>query len=314
MIYVDNAATTAVHMSVLQAMEPYFTQLYGNPSAQHAAGHAAHEGMHKARNTVASCLGCTDREIIFTASGSEADNQALRTAVAWGKAHGRNHVVTVAIEHPAILRTLDALQKEEDIEVSRVTPTHEGVITPEAVAELLRPTTCLVSVMTLNNEVGTLQPVHLISEKAHKAGALFHTDAVQAMGHVPYTMDDYGADMLSLSAHKFHGPKGIGALICRESAFNQKLEPVSLVYGGGQERGHRAATENIPGMVGLATALKEATDCIQEYLAHVYKLRTHLMEGLLEIPGSHLMGDPNARVGILNICFEDVNRDRKSVV
>jgi cysteine desulfurase len=311
MIYADNAATTAVHQSVLAAMIPLFAQNgYANPSSQHAAGREARTVEDSARKTVADGLGCSPREVIFTASGSEADNQALRTAAAWGRKRGRMHIVSSAFEHPAILRTLEALASE-GFETTLVSPTPEGIIEPEAVRQAVRPRqTCLVSVMTVNNEIGTIQPIPQIAAVAHEAGALCHTDAVQAVGHVPVNMVDMGVDMLSLSAHKFHGPKGIGALLCRETAFGEALSVVPLVLGGGQERGRRAGTENVPGIAGLAEALAESLDHLDENARCTQALRDRLIEGLCAIEGSHLMGDRTRRnPGTVNVCFEGVNRE-----
>lgn len=309
MIYADNAATTAVHRSVLDAMLPFFTQTYGNAGAQHAAGRAAREALDDARATVARCLGCAPREVIFTGGGSEADNQALRTAAAWGRARGRMHLVSSAFEHPAVLRTLEDLMCE-GFEVTLVDPTPAGIVEAPAVEAALRDDTCLVSVMAVNNEVGTVQPVAAIAKAAHTRGALFHTDAVQGAGRVPLDMTDMGIDMLSLSAHKFHGPKGVGALLCRAEALGGPLIPFSLVLGGGQERGHRAGTENVAGIVGLAAALREACSDLDENAARTVRLRDRLIAGLAAVPGAHLMGDPVRRnAGTVNMCFEGVHRE-----
>lgn len=310
MIYADNAATTAVHPSVLAAMLPYFGELYGNPGAQHGPGRAAAEAVAAARADVAGCMGCSPSEVVFCASGSEADNQALRTAAAWGRAHGRDHVVTTAFEHPAILRTCEALGRE-GFSVTRVDPDGNGIVEADAIrAAVLPGRTCLVSVMTVNNEVGTLQPVAEIAAAAHEAGALFHTDAVQGAGHVPLDMEGMGIDMLSLSAHKFHGPKGVGALLCRSDAFGEKIEVVRVIHGGGQERGRRAGTENVPGIVGLACALREACGHLEERAHLAGSLRDRLIEGLLGIDGAHLVGDRLRRnPGTVNVAFEGVNRE-----
>ncbi len=310
MIYADNAATTAVHPGVLAAMMPAFTECFANPSSPHAAGRAAAQAERDARRTVARLLGCEPRELIFTASGSEADNQALRTAAAWGRAHGRAHIVSSAFEHPAILRTLDDLARE-GFEVTLVAPTLAGIVEPDAVRAAVRPgETCLVSVMTVNNEVGTVQPVAQIARIAHEAGALAHTDAVQAVAHVPVDVAGMGVDMLSLSAHKFHGPKGIGALVCRTTALGEPLPVVPLVRGGGQERGRRAGTENVPGMVGMAQALTEAAEGFERDCAYVSGMRDRLIDGLTSIEGAHLMGDRTQRnPGTVNVCFEGVNRE-----
>ena len=314
MIYFDNAATTALHQSVLDAMLPYFAQLPGNPGAQHAAGRRAAEAVRDARAAVARRLGCDARDVVFTASGSEADNQAIRTALAWGAGHGRAHVVTSAFEHPAVLRTLAALEARGACTVTRVAPTPAGIVEPGAVAEALRGhdgEVALVSVMTVNNEVGTVQPVRELAALAHGAGALFHTDAVQAAGHVPLDMAGTGIDLLSLSAHKFHGPKGVGVLACRPTAPDgNALACTPLVFGGGQERGRRAGTENVPGIVGLAAALDEACGNLEADAAYAAGLRDRLVAGLTAIPGTHLVGDRARRnPGTVNVCFEGVHRE-----
>ncbi len=310
MIYADNAATTSVHEGVLQAMLPFFSQTFGNPGAQHAAGRAAAEAVRTSRELVAKNLGCDPREVIFCSSGSEADNQALRTAVTWGAARGRKQVVTSAFEHPAILRTLEVLEREQGIEVVRVRPDGEGLVRPADVASAVGPATCLVSVMAVNNEVGTVQPVEELAGVAHKAGALFHTDAVQGAGHISLDVHAMGLDMLSLSAHKFHGPKGVGALICASQALGEPLEAACVIHGGHQERGRRAATENVPGIVGLAVALDEACGRLQQDAAYIGWMRNRLIEGLTAIPGSHLMGSLEHRnPGTVNVCFEGANRE-----
>ncbi len=309
MIYLDNAATTAVHPSVVAAIVPCYTAVYGNPGARHSAGRAARAVVDDARATVADCLGCLPEGVIFTASGSEADNQALRTGVAWGEPRGRTRIVSTSIEHPAILQTLTELLVE-GCSVTLVDPDERGYVSPESIEAVLGPDVCLVSVMTVNNEVGTVQPVAAIAEAAHRAGALFHTDAVQAMGHVPVRMDEMGIDLLSLSAHKFHGPKGVGALAFdpRPLADTPGL-PVPVVFGGGQEHGHRAGTENVPGIAGLACALREAVDDLPRYTSYVSELRDLLEEGLADIPGAHVAGAGALRSpGTLCLCFEGIDR------
>lgn len=310
MIYVDNAATTAVRPEVLQAMLPYFTQVFANPGEPHAAGRAAHDAVRESRARVADRLGCEPDDVVFTASGSESDNQAMATAVAWGEARGRTHVVTSAFEHPAVLQSLREWERR-GVEVTLVAPDAEGLVDPDAVAAAVRPgRTCLVTVMTVNNEVGTVQPVGGIARVAHDAGALFHTDAVQAVGHVSVDMAADDIDMLSVSAHKFHGPKGVGLLAARHDALGGPLAVVPLVRGGGQERGRRAATENVPGIVGLAEALALAVDGLAQSTAYVSDLRDRAMQGLLAIPGAHLMGSREHRnPGTVNVCFEGVHRE-----
>ena len=308
MIYLDNAATTAVHPSVVEAMLPCYTSVFGNPGARHAAGRAAHAAVEDARATVAACLGTIPAGVVFTASGSEADNQALRTGVAWGAPHGRTRIVSTTIEHPAILQTLTELLVE-GYSVTLVDPDDQGVVHPEAIEAVLGPDVCLVSVMTVNNEVGTVQPIAALAQAAHGCGALFHTDAVQALGHVPVRLDEMGIDLASLSAHKFHGPKGSGALVYTPAALNTPSLPTSVVFGGGQEHGHRAGTENVPGIVGLATALHEAIDDLPCYTEHVGHLRRLLEDGVRHLPGAHIMGEKVLRSpGTLCVCFEGVDR------
>ena len=309
MIYLDNAATTAVHPSVVAAIVPCYTAAYGYPGARHTAGRTARSVVDDARASVAGCLGCPPEGVVFTASGSEADNQALRTGVAWGEPRGRTRIVSTSIEHPAILQTLTELLVQGN-PVTLVDPDEHGYVSPESIEAVLGPDVCLVSVMTVNNEVGTVQPVAAIAEAAHRAGALFHTDAVQAMGHVPVRMDEMGIDLLSLSAHKFHGPKGVGALACRPEALGGAPElPVPLVFGGGQEGGRRAGTENVPGIAGLACALREAVDDLPRYTAYVGELRDLLEAGLSDIPGAHVVGTGALRSpGTLCVCFEDIDR------
>ncbi len=309
MIYLDNAATTAVHSSVVAAIVPCYTDAYGNPGARHSAGRAARTVVDDARVAVAGCLGCPPEGVIFTASGSEADNQALRTGVAWGESQGRTRIVSTSIEHPAILQTLTELLVE-GYSVTLVDPNEQGYVSPESIEAVLGPDVCLVSVMTVNNEVGTVQPVEAIAAAAHRAGALFHTDAVQAMGHVPVRMDEMGIDLLSLSAHKFHGPKGVGALAFNPEAFTGTPGlPVPVVFGGGQEHGHRAGTENVPGIAGLACALREAVDDLPRYTSYVGELRDLLEEGLADIPGAFVAGANAMRSpGTLCVCFEGIDR------
>lgn len=320
MIYLDNAATTFVHPEVLQAMLPYLTQACGNPGAQHAAGRAARYALDEAREDVASELGCAPGEVVFTSGGSEADNQALRTAAAWGLAHGRRRIVASQIEHPAVLNTVAQLA-EEGFEATLVTPDAEGVVSAEIVAAALGPDVCLVSLMAANNEVGTVQPVEQAARLAHEAGALFHTDAVQAAGHIPLDVAGMGIDLLSASGHKFHGPKGAGLLVCRSQAFGDALSPARLIYGGSQERGWRAGTENVAGIVGMAAALKEAGRDLPRYQEEVAHLRDRLQGALAEIEGAHVLAAHAPRIaGTLGMCFEGVDRqalvaalDRKGV-
>ncbi len=320
MIYLDNAATTFVHEGVLDAMLPYLRDMCGNPGAQHAAGRAARYALDEAREDMARVLGCAPGEVVFTSGGSESDNQALRTAAAWGRAHGRTRIVSSQIEHPAVLRTLEQLAGE-GFEVTLVAPNGQGVIEADALEAALGPDVCLVSLMAVNNEVGTIQPFEQAARLAHEAGALFHTDAVQAAGHIALDVQAMGVDLLSLAAHKFHGPKGMGALVCRAQAFGEPLAPARLILGGGQERGWRAGTENVPGIAGMAAALKEAVRDMPRYQQEVAALRDRLQARLAAIPGAHVLGGGAPRIaGTLCMCFEGVDRqalvaalDRKGV-
>ena len=302
MIYLDNAATTALHESVLERMLPYFGVDFGNPGSVHAAGRAALHAVMDARATVAECLGCTPRQIVFTSGGTEADNQALATGAEFGRGAHRMRMVASSIEHPAVLRALDYWNAQGFV-ITLVNPDETGVVSARAIEAVLDDDVCLVSVMSANNETGVLQPVYEIAQAAHGAGALFHTDAVQAAGHVRLNAEASGIDMLSISAHKFHGPKGVGALVCRT---HEGAEP--LIYGGGQERGRRSGTENVPGIVGLAAALEEACETMEEDAARVRGLRDRLEEQLGQIEGAYVVGKAAARVpGISNVCFEGLD-------
>ena len=299
MIYLDNAATTALHESVLERMLPYFGVDFGNPGSVHAAGRTALHAVMDARATVAECLGCTPRQIVFTSGGTEADNQALATGAEFGRGAHRMRMVASSIEHPAVLRALD-YWGAQGFAITLVNPDETGVVSARAIEAVLDDDVCLVSVMSANNETGVLQPVSEIAQAAHSAGALFHTDAVQAAGHVRLNAEASGIDMLSISAHKFHGPKGVGALVCRT---REGAEP--LIYGGGQERGRRSGTENVPGIVGLAAALEEACETMEDDAARVRGLRDRLEEQLGQIEGAYVVGKAAARVpGISNVCFE----------
>lgn len=302
MIYLDNAATTALHESVLERMLPYFGVDFGNPGSVHAAGRTALHAVMDARATVAECLGCTPRQIVFTSGGTEADNQALATGAEFGRGAHRMRMVASAIEHPAVLRALDYWETQ-GFAITLVNPDETGVVSARAIEAVLDDDVCLVSVMSANNETGVLQPVSEIAQAAHGAGALFHTDAVQAAGHVRLNAEASGIDMLSISAHKFHGPKGVGALVCRT---REGAEP--LIYGGGQERGRRSGTENVPGIVGLAAALEEACETMEDDAARVRGLRDCLEEQLGQIEGAYVVGKAAARVpGISNVCFEGLD-------
>ena len=302
MIYLDNAATTALHESVLERMLPYFGVDFGNPGSVHAAGRTALHAVMDARATVAECLGCTPRQIVFTSGGTEADNQALATGAEFGRGAHRMRMVASSIEHPAVLRALDYWENQGFV-ITLVNPDETGVVSARAIEAVLDDDVCLVSVMSANNETGVLQPISEIAQAVHGAGALFHTDAVQAAGHVRLNAEASGIDMLSISAHKFHGPKGVGALVCRT---REGAEP--LIYGGGQERGRRSGTENVPGIVGLAAALEEACETMEEDAARVRGLRDCLEEQLGHIKGAYVVGKATARVpGISNVCFEGLD-------
>ena len=300
-IYADNAATTKLSSKALDAMMPYLTEQYGNPSSLHTVGQLAAEALFGARKTVAGCLGCDPKEVIFTGGGSEADNQALLTAAEIGSRKGKKHIISDAVEHHAILHSLKRLEKQ-GFEITLLPVDGEGRVDPEAVKNAIRPDTALVSIMMANNEIGTLEPVKEIAAICHENGVLFHTDAVQAVGHIPVNVREIGCDMLSLAGHKFHGPKGVGALYARRG-----LLVSSLIEGGAQERGKRAGTENIAGIVGMSVALKEATDNLEANMAKITKLRDRLIEGLSVIPHSILNGPRNDRLpGNVNMCFEGI--------
>lgn len=302
MMYLDNAATTALHESVLERMLPYFGVDFGNPGSVHAAGRTALHAVMDARATVAECLGCTPRQIVFTSGGTEADNQALATGAEFGRRAHRMRMVASSIEHPAVLRALDYWEAQ-GFTITLVNPDETGVVSARAIEAVLDDDVCLVSVMSANNETGVLQPISEIAQAAHAAGALFHTDAVQAAGHVRLNAETSGIDMLSISAHKFHGPKGVGALVCRT---REGAEPI--IFGGGQERGRRSGTENVPGIVGLATALEEACETMEEDANRIRRLRDCLETRLGQIEGAYVVGKAAPRVpGISYVCFGGFN-------
>ena len=300
-IYADNAATTKMSRTAIDAMLPYMETYYGNPSSLHTVGQQAAEALMTARQTVAECLGCQPREITFTSGGSEADNQALVSAARIGERKGRKHIISTAFEHHAILHTLKKLEKEGfDVQLLDVGPT--GTVTAQQVADAIREDTCLVTIMYANNEIGSVLPIPEIGAVCREKGVLFHTDAVQAAGHLHIDVKAQNIDMLSLSAHKFHGPKGVGVLYAR-----QGIPLTNIIEGGAQERGKRAGTENIPGIVSMAAALQEACAHIDENAAKVSALRDKLMAGLSQIPHSALNGDPVHRLpGNVNFCFEGI--------
>lgn len=300
-IYADNAATTRVLPKVLEAMLPYFTQQYGNPSSTYPLGQEASRALISSRETIAGLLGCRPSEITFTSGGSEADNQILRTAAAWGRKHGRTHLISSTIEHHAVLHTLDALQTE-GFSVTLLPVNREGQVEPAALEKALTPETALVSVMTANNETGAIQPIGNLAALAHARGALFHTDAVQALGHIPLTLKDTDIDFLSGSAHKFHGPKGVGLLFARRG-----IELESLIFGGEQERGKRAGTENVPGIVGMAAALEEATRNLEVNAQRMAEARDALEQQLLALSGTRVHSSQVPRLpGHLNLAFDGV--------
>ena len=300
-IYADNAATTKMRRTAIEAMLPYMEEIYGNPSSLHSIGQRANEALMDARQKAASLLGCQAREITFTSGGSEADNQALRSAAVIGARKGKKHIISTAFEHHAVLHTLDALEKE-GFEVTLLDVHENGLITPDQVAEAIRPDTCLVTVMYANNEIGTIQPIAEIGRICREKGVIFHTDAVQAVGHLHINVAEQNIDMLSLSAHKFYGPKGVGLLYARKG-----IPLTNIIYGGAQEKGKRAGTENIPGIMGMAAAMEEAVTNIDAHMPYVTALRDRLIAGISRIPHSALNGDAVKRLpGNVNFCFEGI--------
>ena len=300
-VYADNAATTKVSPTAVAAMMPFLTEEYGNPSSFYSLGQRAAEALVKARETVAECLGAEPGEIYFTGGGSESDNQAIRSAAFVGAKKGKRHIISTKFEHHAVLHTLEQLEREGfDVTLLDVHP--NGVITVEDVANAIREDTCLVTIMFANNEIGTIQPIKEIGALCREKKIPFHTDAVQAVGHVPINVKEMNIDMLSLSGHKFHSPKGVGALYVRRG-----IPLKNLIEGGQQEKGKRGGTENMPGIVGMATALKESTDHMAENMKKITTLREKLITGLEKIPHSKLNGDRNLRVpGTVNFCFEGI--------
>ena len=300
-IYTDNAATTRMSDTAVAAMLPCLQGNYGNPSSLHSVGQRAAEALQGARETVARCLGCDPKEIIFTSGGSEADNQAIISAARFGALKGKKHIISTAFEHHAVLHTLKKLEKE-GFEVELLDVGELGTVTPEQVAKAIRPDTALVTIMYANNEIGSILPIPEIGAVCREKGVLFHTDAVQAAGHLHINVREQNIDMLSLSGHKFHGPKGSGVLYVKKG-----MPLVNVIEGGAQERGKRAGTENLPAIVGMAAALQEACDHIDENAAKVTALRDKLIAGLSQIPHSALNGDPVHRLpGNVNFCFEGI--------
>ena len=300
-IYADNAATTKMSAAAKAAMAPYTEDCWYNPSSLYGAGQRAKEALETARAEVARCIGAEPREIIFTSCGSESDNQALLTAAELGKKAGKRHIVSDAIEHHAVLHTLAKLEKD-GFEVTCL-PVHEdGIVRASEVEAAIREDTCLVTVMYANNEIGTIQPISEIGEICRRRGVLFHTDAVQAVGHIPVDVKADNVDMLSASAHKFHGPKGVGFLYVRRG-----VKPATLIEGGAQESGRRAGTENVAGIAAMAAALKEAVSGMETNAAKLTALRDRLIAGLAEIPHSALNGDPKRRLpSNVSFCFEGI--------
>ena len=300
-IYLDNGATTKMSQTAIHAMLPYMDTIYGNPSSLHSAGQAAAEALADARQRIAACLGCSAAEITFTSGGSETDNQAILSAARLGARKGKRHIISTAFEHHAVLHTLKKLEKE-GFTVTLLDVHENGIVLPEQVRDAIREDTCLVTVMYANNEIGSIQPIREIGAVCREKGVLFHTDAVQAAGHLPIHVQEQNIDMLSLSAHKFHGPKGIGVLYARKGIL---LTP--LIEGGAQERGKRAGTENVPAIMGMAAALDEACAHLDENAAKLTGLRDKLIAGLSEIPHSILNGDAVHRLpGNVNFCFEGI--------
>ena len=300
-VYADHAATTPVHEAARKAMLHCLEEDYGNPSSLHSVGQRAREILDQARADVAACLNADPSEIYFTGGGSEADNQALLTGALLGAKKGKKHLITTAFEHHAVLHTMKALEKQ-GFTVTYLDVHEDGVVRLSDVAAAITDDTALVSVMMVNNEIGTIQPIAEIAKLCQDKGVLFHTDAVQAVGHIPVDVKALGVDMLSLAAHKFHGPKGVGALYCRKG-----IRPEILIQGGAQERGRRGGTENMPGIVGMAAALKEAVSNLPADMEKVTALREKLIAGLSQIPHSRLNGHRELRCpGTVNFCFEGI--------
>lgn len=300
-IYADNAATTKINPVAMDVMNKCMTEVYGNPSSLHSAGQKAAEAMQKAREDIAQVLGADFREIYFTSGGTEADNQAIYSAAAFGEKKGKKHIISSAIEHHAVLHTLQRLEKE-GFEITLLDVGEDGIVRPEDVRQAIREDTALVTIMYANNEIGTLQPISEIAAICREKKVIFHTDAVQAVGHVPINVREQNIDMLSLSAHKFHGPRGIGVLYVRKG-----VPLFNLIEGGAQERGRRPGTENLPAIAGMAAALKEAVSHMAAAEEKVSSLRDILIEGLSKIPHARLNGDAKRRLpGNVNFCFEGI--------
>ena len=301
MIYADNAATTKMSDAAIHTMVSLMNEEWGNPSSLYTHGQNAREVLEKSREEVAAVIGASPEEITFTSGGSEADNQAIRSVTAIGKKSGKMHIVSTAFEHHAVLHTLEALKKE-GFEVTLLDVHENGIVRPAEAEAAIREDTCLVTVMYANNEIGTIQPIREIGEICRRKGVTFHVDAVQAVGHIPVNVEDDKIDLLSASAHKFHGPKGVGFLYARKG-----IRLTNLIEGGAQERGKRAGTENVPGIAAMAEALKEADRTMEENARHLTAMRNRLIEGLSQIPHSALNGDAQCRLpGNVNFCFEGI--------
>lgn len=300
-VYADNAATTRLSDTALKAMMPYMQEVYGNPSSLHSVGQAAAEALYEARRAVAECIGADFGEIYFTSGGSEADNQAIVSAAMEGKAKGKTHIVSTAFEHHAVLHTLKKLEKD-GFSVTYLDVHENGLVTADEVRNAITDNTALVTIMYANNEIGTIEPIAEIGAVCREKGVLFHTDAVQAVGHIAINVKEQNIDMMSASAHKFHGPKGVGFLYAKKG-----IRLHNIIEGGAQERGKRAGTENIPGIVGMAAALKEAVSILAENSDKVTAMRDTLIEGLSKVPHCILNGDKEHRLpGNVNFCFEGI--------
>ena len=301
MVYADNAATTKMSPAAIKAMLPYMETIWGNPSSLYGAGQRAAEALQSARERIAACFGASAGEIYFTSGGSEADNQAIISAAKIGERKGKKHIISSAFEHHAVLHTLKKLEKA-GFEIELLDVHENGLIHPSQIADAIREDTCLVTIMYANNEIGSIQPIAEIGTICKEKGVLFHTDAVQTAGHLPIRVVEQNIDMLSLSAHKFHGPKGIGVLYARKG-----IPLTNIIEGGAQERGKRGGTENVPAIMAMATALEDACAHIEENTKKVLKLRNRLIEGLSQIPHSILNGDLEKRLpGNVNFCFEGI--------
>ncbi len=300
-VYADNAATTKISKTALNAMMPCFEEIYGNPSSLHSVGQDAFHAVRDARNTIAECLNADPNDVYFSSGGSESDNWAIKGAAHLMAKKGKKHIISSKFEHHAVLHTLNALEKE-GFEITLLDVYENGIVRVEDVKNAIREDTALVTIMYANNEIGTIQPIREIGAVCREKGVLFHTDAVQAVGHIPVDVKADNIDMLSLSGHKFHGPKGVGALYCKKG-----IRLPNLIEGGAQEKNRRAGTENVPAIVGMAAALKEACDNMEENTKKLVAMREQLIEGILKIDLSRINGDREHRLpGNVSVCFEGV--------